>query len=174
MKLINYLPKFLQEVVEYKEIMNTETTEIEKIKAEVNNFVDEVSIQEATEIGIKKYEKILNISNDNNLSLEERKLLVKNKFFNRPPFSLQWLNNKLMALCGKDNYEINIDYKNFILNVQIGYLFKEATEELTKDLKNIVPANLKLNVNFWYIENIKQNQIIATHQTETLIIRQIN
>lgn len=174
MSLINYLPTFLQNILEYKEIMNVEDIEISDIKAEIENSINEVSIQNATEKGIARYEKILNMKTISELSLENRRVLVKSKFLNRAPFTVKWLDNKLKSLCGEGNYEINIDYKNFILNIQIGYLFEEATEEIRKDLKNIVPANLKLNMNFWYVENIQQKQIIATHQAECLTIEQIN
>lgn len=174
MSLINYLPIFLQNILEYKEIMNVEDLEISDIKAEIENSINEVSIQNATEKGIARYEKILNMKTSSELSLENRRVLVKSKFLNRAPFTVKWLDNKLKSLCGEGNYEINIDYKNFILNIQIGYLFEEATEEIRKDLKNIVPANLKLNINFWYVENIQQKQIIATHQAECLTIKQIN
>ena len=174
MSLINYLPTFLQNILEYKEIMNVEDIEISDIKAEIENSINEVSIQNATEKGIARYEKILNMKTISELSLENRRVLVKSKFLNRAPFTVKWLDNNLKSLCGEGNYEINIDYKNFILNIQIGYLFEEATEEIRKDLKNIVPANLKLNMNFWYVENIQQKQIIATHQAECLTIEQIN
>lgn len=174
MSLIDYLPEFLQEIKEYKAIMNTENIEINKLKTQIENSKDEVSISNASEYGIKRYEKILGIKENTNLNLDERRLIVKNLFLNRAPYTIAWLRNKLESICGKDNYDVSIDYENFSINVQIGYLFEEATEELRKDLINIIPANLNLLVNFWYIENLTIKQIIGTQQAEFLQIRQVN
>lgn len=172
--MINYLPKFLQDIIEYKAIMNSEDIEIEKIKEEINNSVNETSIEDATEIGIARYEKILRIKTNTSLSLEDRKFLIKNKLLNRAPFTINWLKNKLENLCGKDNYIIDINYEDLSLDIQIGYMFAEATEELRKDLRNIIPANVTINVNFWYIENINVKTGIAIQQTEFLTLKQVN
>ena len=174
MALINYLPNFLQEIKEYKEITDVEEQELEGIKEINNSLPSEISIETATEVGLERYEKILGLKKNTNLSLEDRRFLVKNKFLNRAPFTVNWLSNKLKTLCGKDNYSINVDYEVLSLEVQIGYMFEEATEELRKDLKNIIPANLNLQVNFWYVEDIKQKQVIAISQGEILTIKQIN
>lgn len=172
--LINYLPEFLQDIIEYKVIMATEDIEIEKIKEEINKSVNESSIENATEMGVTRYEKILGIRTNSSLSLEDRKFLIKNKFLNRAPFTVMWLKNKLENLCGKDNYIIDINYDELYLDIQIGYMFAEATEELRKDLRNIIPANITINVNFWYIENINVKTGIAIQQTEFLKLKQVN
>lgn len=174
MSLIDYLPEFFQEIKEYKEIMSTEDIEIDSLKEQVNNSKEETSIQNATEYGIKRYEKILGIKENANLNLDERRLIIKNLFLNRAPFTIKWLCNKLEAICGKENYDIIIDYHNFSINIQIGYLFEEATEELRKDLINVIPANLDLLVNFWYVEELRIKQAIFTQQAEFLQIKQVN
>ena len=75
MSLINYLPTFLQNILEYKEIMNVEDIEISDIKAEIENSINEVSIQNATEKGIARYEKILNLKYTiKKINLIERRL----------------------------------------------------------------------------------------------------
>lgn len=172
--LIDYLPEFLKNFREYKEIMNTEEIELDKLKSKNNSITDEVIISNATSEGISRFEKILGIKNNKNLALENRKFLVKNKFFNRAPFTVEWLKNKLENLCGQDNYIIDLDISNKILNVQIGYMFDEATEELRKDLRNIIPANIILDVNFWYIEIANIKTCMAMQQTDFLTLEQVN
>ena len=174
MSLIDYLPEFLQEIKEYKEIMSAEDIETNDLKERISNLTEEVSIINATEYGIRRYERILGIKENASLNLEERRLIIKNLFLNRAPFTVKWLKNKLEAICGKENYDILIDYHNFSINVQIGYLFEEATEELRKDLINIIPANLNLLVNFWYVEELRIKQAICTQQAEFLQIKQVN
>lgn len=172
--LIDYLPEFLKSFREYKEIMNTEEIELERLKSKNDSITNEIIISNATTEGISRFEKILGIKNNTNLTLENRKFLVKNKFFNRAPFTVEWLRNKLENLCGQDNYTIDIDVTNKVLNVQIGYMFDEATEELRKDLRNIIPANIILDVNFWYIETANINTCMAMQQTEILTLKQVN
>lgn len=174
MSLLNYLPEFLQENREFKEIMKTEDEELLTLNNEVENIKKETIISEASEIGISRYEEILGIKKNTELNLEERRLIVKNLFLNRAPFTIKWLSNKLESICGKDNYDIIIDYNNFSINIQIGYLFQEATEELRKDLINIIPANLNLLVNFWYLETLTIKQSILVKDIEYVKIKQVN
>lgn len=174
MSLINYLPPFLREIREYKEIMNVGDIEIDKIKNQVENLKEEMNIANASEYVIKRYEKILGIKNNADLNLDERKLIIRNLFLNRAPYTVLWLKNKLESICGKDNYDISIDYNNYFINIQIGYLFKEATEELRKDLINIIPANLNLLVDFWYVEKLTVKQVIKIQEAEFLQIKQVN
>lgn len=174
MYLLNYLPRVLKENREFKEIMQTEDDELSVMNNEVENIKKETIINEASEVGISRYEKILGIKDNIGLNIEERRLIVKNLFMNRAPFTVRWLSNKLESICGKDNYDIVIDYEKFSINIQIGYLFQEATEELRKDLINIIPANLNLLINFWYIETLTIKQSILVKDIEYVQIRQIN
>lgn len=174
MSLLNYLPRVLKENREFKEIMQTEDDELSVMNNEVENIKKETIINEASEVGISRYEKILGIKDNIGLNIEERRLIVKNLFMNRAPFTVRWLSNKLESICGKDNYDIVIDYEKFSINIQIGYLFQEATEELRKDLINIIPANLNLLINFWYIETLTIKQSILVKDIEYVQIRQIN
>ena len=174
MSLLNYLPRVLKGNREFKEIMQTEDDELSVLNNEVENIKKETIINEASEVGISRYEKILGIKDNIGLNIEERRLIVKNLFMNRAPFTVRWLSNKLESICGKDNYDIVIDYEKFSINIQIGYLFQEATEELRKDLINIIPANLNLLINFWYIETLTIKQSILVKDIEYVQIRQIN
>jgi len=62
MKIIEYVPNFLQEVREFKILSNIEDEELEKLKLQIDNILKEVIVNTSEDYGLKRYEKIYNIT----------------------------------------------------------------------------------------------------------------
>ena len=67
--LIDWLPRYLQEYREIKEIMSTENPEIEYLYKEIDITMDNQFIHTCNEKGIERFEKLLKIipNTDDNL-----------------------------------------------------------------------------------------------------------
>lgn len=67
--LIDWLPRYLQEYREIKEIMSTENPEIEYLYKEIDITMDNQFIHTCNEKGIERFEKLLKIipNSDDNL-----------------------------------------------------------------------------------------------------------
>lgn len=154
MKLIEYMPTFLQEVQEFKEIFNSEDIEIEDIKEKIAELLDEVVVQTAKSYGLDRYEKIYGITNTTT-DIERRRFNILSKINNRIPYTLNWLKNKLNNLVGKDNYEIILDHNNYKITVNVAALFNDIAIVLNKDLREQLPANLLITVNLFQTEESK-------------------
>lgn len=172
MKLIEYYPLFLQDIREFKLISNIEDTELEKIQNKVEEILKEVIVNTAESYGLNRYEKIYNLSNDTN-DLTARKYNILAKINNRVPYTMNWLKNKLNNTIGKENYKINIDYNNYTLTVEILAVFKEVAEVLNKDLREQLPANLKVAVNLFQTEQCNQYVGGIVHIGDFLELRQV-
>lgn len=142
MKLIKYIPPFLQDVREFKVITGVEDFEIENLTYRINQILKEVIVADAESYGLTRYEKIYNIKNTTN-DLTTRRFNILSKINNRVPYTYNWLVKKLNNTIGEGNYVITQDINNYKINIEILALFKDIATMLNKDLREQLPANLR-------------------------------
>lgn len=155
MKLIEYLPDFLQEIREFKEIFKAEDVEIEKLLSAVDSLTKEVIVNTAESYGLEKYEKIYGIT-DIAETIEGRRTNILFKMNNKVPYTLQWLISTLNVAIGEDNYNINLDYDNYKLTINVLAIYKNIAQDLEKSLRKEIPANLVLKVNLFQTEEMQK------------------
>ncbi len=172
MKLIEYLPDFLRNIKEFREITNTEEISINTLKDEINKVLQEIVINTASSYGLERYEKIFQIKNDTN-DVTQRRFKLLSKINNRVPYSYNWLVEKLDTTLGKGNYILNIDCNKYSIKIEVAYLFQDVAEILNKDLREQLPANLIIVVNLFMTENMNTNYAISIHTGDFLKIRQV-
>lgn len=151
MKLIEYMPPFLKEIREYKEIFSSEDVELNLLKDKIGQILDEVIVNKAEKYGLERYERIYAIENVSN-DIEVRRFNILSKMNNRLPFTRKWLIYKLNNTVGEGNYVIKEDYNNYKINIEVLAIFKDIAEVLNKDLREQLPANLVVTVNLFQTE----------------------
>ena len=62
MKLIEYLPNFMQDIKEFKELFSAEDIEIEQLKVAIEKIFSEIIVKTAEGYGLDRYEKIYQIN----------------------------------------------------------------------------------------------------------------
>lgn len=173
MKLIEYLPEFLQNIREFKELFEAEDIEIEKLKMAINKVVTEPIVETATSYGLERYEKIYNIT-DKAETIEGRRFNILLKMNDKVPYSYKWLTNTLDTLVGEKNYALDIDYNNYSMSLEVIALFKEIAIMMQKELREKIPANMKLEVSLSQNETAKQYFAGIIHTGDYIEIRQVN
>lgn len=144
--LLKYLPFFMQEYCEIKNIMETENPEFELFWVKLREVFGNQFIEYCNEEGISKFEKMLNIYSYENDTLEMRIFRVLTYWNARVPFTWKVLINKMNQLCeSPKNYELNLDNNNYTLNVTTKFDDEKKYDELNTMLKVIIPANLGIN-----------------------------
>ena len=142
-KLIDYLPKVLQEITEYKtlnnDVLDPEITLMWRSKDDVFNdqFIDSM-----TENGVKRWEKIIGIIPKGDLTLDERKFTIITKLNEELPFTKRVLEERLLSLCGKDNFLIELRENEYYIKVLIGLKAKNNYN----DVVNLLNRRLLLNI----------------------------
>lgn len=159
MKLIEYMPLFLKEVREFKEIFKTEDIELENIKLKIDEIVREATVQTAESYGLERYEKIYGIT-DIAESIEGRRANILLKMNYKAPYTLKWLINTLNISVGEGNYTIDMDYANYKLTISVLALYKNMAKDLEILLRKEIPANLVLKVDLFQTEKM-ENKYIA-------------
>lgn len=149
--LIEYIPQMFQNIREYKAILEEgEQHEFDSLWEEVDNTLNNQFVGSANEAGVKRYEKILNISPKSTATLDERKFTIKSKLNEEIPFTLKILERKLKMLCGDDGYVIISIPEEYRLVVGLGLVAYNNYYDVENLLKKMVPANILIEISEIY------------------------
>ncbi|AJA42542.1 xkdU-like tail protein (endogenous virus) [Clostridium phage phiCT453A] len=171
-KLIKFLPPKIAQIEEFKEIMDTETIELEIIEKGQQRILHENFIDTATEYGIRHQEKLFKIRADlSNETLEFRKLRIKNRKIDKVPFTYRFLQNKLNNLFGEDNYKLEVLNNEYVLKVEINTFDWNMFNEIVDNFRTIIPCNMilnstliqKINTNLYYAGALTSGEEITVY-----------
>lgn len=138
-----YIPDIYKRVDEFNEILNAQ--EILKLlflqnsnDVENNQFLSTLTIE-----GVKAYEKLLNIIPNTSIeSLEFRRSRIKNRLTTMPPFTKNFLYDKLNDIIGKDKFNMYVDYENYTLYIESSADNQNWFIETQITINSIKPANI--------------------------------
>lgn len=146
MELIKYLPEYMAKIKELEIINKVEQTEFNIFNSKISDIQKEMFISTAGEIGISRFEKMLNIENlDSDMDYRRLRILLKLSGFNNGS-----IEKRLSDIVGEDNYLLNVDIDNKYVEVRLLVRSEKYLDEVAKLLDKIVPCNLKLNVGILY------------------------
>lgn len=142
-KLIDYLPPFIQQYKEIKTIMDAEQFTIEVMWNDTENVFADQFVQDATENGVSRYEKILGITPKGTYTLEERKFNILARMNEQLPYTMKQLHNSLASLVGEDGYTLKLDANSYKLTVKLALSNENNIEAVEQLLYKMLPANIK-------------------------------
>lgn len=140
--LMNLLPGYFQEILEFQELMSTEEIELKGFFGELQQVWNNLFIQTADEATIQYHENLLNLTPDPGDSLEIRRWRVINRYLRRPPFTLGILHEQLNSLLGIGNYTLTVDYPGKSLTVDFINIDNSTRLEAINILITLPPAHL--------------------------------
>lgn len=145
-KLIEYLPHVVRGCGEYQGIMGAEQLEFEVAWAAVNSLLDNQFLGTAGDLGLSRWEKILNITPKGTDTLDDRRFRILTRMNEEVPYTLPQLRMILENLCGKDNYTVELEDATYILTVKVGLSAKSNFYAVKELLQRMVPVNLSVNL----------------------------
>ena len=143
-KLIEYLPAFMQQFVEMKEIMKMEDIEVDRIESNIQKVLDNAFMKDCDEDGIKKYEKLLHITPDKEDTLESRRTRVLLRWNDTLPYTWKTLKRKLDLYCGANQYVIKNDLEHYRIHLHTYFYQRWQMDELKEILEPMLPMNIML------------------------------
>ena len=144
--LLSYLPPVLQELEEFKQIMNTESEEFNLLIKEYQNLLSDQFVHEATENGLSRWEKILGINPKPTDTLESRRWEILNRLNIKIPYTWTMLKNKLYALYG-DSYTIKLISDTYTIQIRVPQELSDSEIRSTYTmLEVIIPANMIIDI----------------------------
>lgn len=137
MKLIDYLPPVLKELYEFKLLSETEDNELLKIKESIDKSIKEMFIMTAEDEGLKRLEKILNLSAsaEDDIDFRRFQILTKLNGSNRD------LIKKIKLIVG-DDFDISYYWREYRLSVKLPLRNKRYLDAVRNMLEDTVPVNV--------------------------------
>lgn len=136
------IPDYYDSVYEMQELIRQYMLMFENTKVNVQRIQDNASILLCDEESLLLYERMLRIVASQDESIEFRRLRIINRLNNRPPFSLGFLVQKLNDIFGRNQYDIYIDYENYVLNIESSVNSQEWYHEVNYTVNSIKPSNM--------------------------------
>ncbi|MGE7623614.1 putative phage tail protein [Viridibacillus sp. NPDC096237] len=142
--LFPLLPPTINELKEFKEITRVESTNFNVVRQHLINIFKDRFVHEATEQGVRRWEKMLKLKRRSIDTLDERKFRILAKMNNKLPYTMRTLEQLLNSLCGKGNYNLLLD--PYELELFFEFYTKIPDVQLLKDtLEQMIPLNLLLH-----------------------------
>ncbi len=164
---IKYLPEFMQNFKEIKEIGNIEDKVIKDEWERYRDTENSQWIETADERGLKRYENMFNISGGGN-GIDVRREALRIKYNNSYIYTHYTFKKYLNDICGESNYDLEIIYNEYKVNINLGLNRKFLFNTVKDYARSIVPANMELNVRLKYNKHIMFKNIKTHKQLSVL------
>lgn len=145
-----YLPPIIKELEQIQIISDVEDEILQTQWEAVNMIIDDQWIETATQRGIKRREKILNVQPYSDATLEERRQRVLALWFSYIPYTYRTLKKILDMLCGEEKYTLELFPNIYTLKLEIELENKTVSTDIVNLVTEMIPANLIFiyNTNF--------------------------
>jgi len=147
--LIEYLPIVLREVPEFEALLTAWQPEAEALWDAQDDALENQFLLSATDYGISRWERILQIFPKDTDGLEMRRARVLSILRLKLPYTMRWLRNWLTELCGAGNF--GLDITKYLIMLDLGLDNIPEAEKLADDLMALLqivkPANMILDYN---------------------------
>lgn len=145
-----FRPAVNEENDDFTALYSVHAGEIETLYGRVRKITDNLFISTCDVDGVKRWEKFYDIKQNKDYTLEERKAIVLNKVLYRPPFTRQRLLEILETIWGKGNYVYQLYPDDYTLIVDINTMNPIIYLQFSRQLRNVVPANIYLILSIQY------------------------
>ena len=169
--LNGFLPGFVGEFREIREILNAENPEIQAMENEAERARDCSFIMHCGENEIGRFERMMGVFSSAGDTLEERQARIMIRWNEISPYTLGALKDKLAVICGEGNYSIAVEYDAYRLVLTVALTHAGQVDELERLLQRIVPANMIIDLkNSMTAEPLADLFIGGTFSTSTFFV----
>lgn len=141
--LLSLLPPWYQEILDYQQICQTEQEQMEAAAQAIQSIADNMFFQTMDEPSIYLWEQVLSIvPNPQTETLAFRQARVISRLSTRPPFTLQFLYQKLDELIGPGQWTVTVDYPNYALYIRSAAQNQSYATEVAFTVNRIKPAHI--------------------------------
>ena len=144
-KLINYLPEFLRDILEYQALTMVEDVEIDSIWQGVESAFDDQTVDTATEYGLSRLEKILNIvpKSMDEEAQDARRTEIKSRLGQQLPYTIHILKQILTEFCSPRKSKTQEELAGYELEILPEYTLKVLISQWNKSKKSVIDAMIR-------------------------------
>lgn len=148
--LMEYLPEYLKQYHEIREIMGTENLELQGIEKIHQQCIDDRFAVSCGVYGIARFERLLGIMPLSSEPLETRRLRVMSKWNNMVPYHYVYVKNQLKMLCGEHGYRLHMDFPMQTIKIRVELVSKHMLESVKEMLDSVIPCNIWIDIDLMY------------------------
>lgn len=140
--ICQYYPHWFRRILDFQSLCHTEGMELRALADAMAQIRKNLFVQTMDEGTTAQWEAILRILPEPGEDLEFRRLRVLNRLSLQPPFTLNFLRQKLDALFGPGNYQVEVDYPNYTLYIEAPAADQAYFTEVRALLSIIKPCHI--------------------------------
>ncbi|MGE7021985.1 putative phage tail protein [Solibacillus cecembensis] len=152
--LSKYYPSTISDFEEFIEVANVENTNFNRVKVQLLQLFSMRFVHATDEIGIARWEKMLKLKRRPTDTLETRQIKVVAKINNKLPYTWRSLQQLLSSIFGENNFQINLDPQDYILELLI-----PSEQNYYRELSDILEPMIPLNIYMIIAEGILKEMI---------------
>ena len=141
-------------VAEMQEIYRVESIEMQVLWDTMVEIFREQFIMTAESHGLTQWETILDIIPEVDDTIDDRRFNILLALAGQRPYTEIKLRELLNSICGKGNYQIVEDYKNYNVHFKVALGAKRQRNAVNNLLKDLIPMNLIYQVDLLYNRHI--------------------
>lgn len=137
-----YIPDFMQNLNQYVVTCEALNVGIGYLIESVRRLIDNLSVDTMDKVFVEMYEDMYKIVSTNgaDLTLQERREIIKNRQATKPPFTENFLRRRLDEIVGKGNYDLEINKKDYTIVLRSAMENQKWHGEVVATIYSIKPA----------------------------------
>ena len=141
--LLAALPDWYAQVQDYQDLCAAEQPTFDAVQAAAMQVLNNFFFQTMDANACSQWEQALNIlANPGTETLDFRRNRLLNRVSTKPPFTLQFLYNKLDELIGPGLWSVSVDYANYTLYIESSAQTQNYSQEVEFTINRIKPAHI--------------------------------
>ena len=144
------IPSNILDIPEITRIHKVSADIMEELNQEISDTHDNIFITDATEDGIARREKILNLLPLDTDTLDDRRFRVLINWYDTYPYTVNDLKKRLNIMMGVGQYELTISNVNKTVKCLVELTSKKMKDSALALLEKIIPLNMTLSVTLRY------------------------
>lgn len=141
-----YWRPVIRNTAEFQQIANAENPEFNLQLERINRMLQDVFVQTATEYGVSRWERILNIYPESGETLDDRKIRIMTMLNIRLPYTWRTLEQMLAGCVGEGNFTMSIVNDTATLTIRVKAENNSQFEMVRILLNKVVPQNLVVDL----------------------------
>lgn len=141
--LCQYWPLWFREILDFQALCQTEGEELRVMALFMERVRNNLFVQRMDEGTAAEWERVFHIvPNPVTETLAFRRDRILNRLSMHPPFTLTFLYQRLDALFGPGNWEVEVDYPNYTLYIEAAVEDQQYFSEMSVTMDIIKPCHI--------------------------------
>ena len=142
----NYWIEIVKNKKQFQEIAKAENPEFNNLTVLIEKLLLDAFIQDSTEYGVERREKILKIIPAENESLDDRKIRILTYLNVKIPYTWKVLEQTLISIVGSDNLEMNYNNRLYTIDITIKVSSLNQFHDIKNMINKVIPQNIIVNL----------------------------